>query len=63
MKVTKHTQKPTGSQIKRICMCMVIYREIDKRVNMHINSHVRHKELCLCCFLTVSGPIKAILTF
>ena len=43
---------------------MVIYREIDKRVNMHINySHVPHKELCLCCFLTVSGPIKAILTF
>ena len=44
-------------------MCMVIYREIDKRVNMHINSHVPHKELCLFCFLTVSGPIKAILTF
>ena len=45
---------------------MWIYRKIDKTVKMYINSYqstvfISLKELCLCCFRTVSCPINTIL--
>ena len=43
---------------------MEIFRKIDEAVNMCVNSYkvyMPHKELCLCCFLTVSCPKNTIL--
>ena len=45
------SQQPTGSQITRICK---------KTVKMYVDS-APHEELCLCCFLSVSCPINAVL--
>ena len=53
------SQQHTGSQIIRICM--EIYLKIDRTVKMYKKVYIRHKKLCLCCFLTVSCPINAIL--
>ena len=56
------SQQPTGSQVIRICM--EIYVKIDKMVKMYktaIKVYIPQEELCLCCFLTVSCLINAIL--
>ena len=57
------SQQPTGSHIIRICM--EIYLKIAKIVKMcensYLSTYIPHEKLCLCCFLTVSCPINAIL--
>ena len=54
------SQQRNGSQIIRICMEIYLNLRSIKRLKCTktaIKVYIRHKKLCLCCFLTISCPI------
>ena len=55
------SQQHSGSQIIRICMEIYVKIKWLKCTKTAIKVYIRHKKWCLCCFLTVSCPINAIL--